>query len=110
MNLNQQVGPDEQVLGFLQPTGVEIAPSHETVSYGPATAIYDALSPVETAPTEFPMHGIERAAVERLINRHGGVLRHVEVDERCGREWVGYRYFIRKALRSRGFFARIVGR
>lgn len=86
-----------------------VAPRHEAVSYGSATAIYDTLSPLKTTPAEFPMHGIDRAAVERLIDRYRGVLRHVEVDERCGREWVGYRYFIRKAPKSRGFFARVLG-
>ena len=87
----------------------EEGPRHEALSYGPSTAIYATLSPVETAPTEFPMHGIEREAVERLISRHGGVLGHVEIDERCGREWVGYRYFIQKAPKSRSLFARILG-
>ena len=86
------------------------APRPEAVSYGSATAIYDTLSPLETAPTEFPMHGIERQALEQLIDRHGGVLRHVEIDERCGREWVGYRYFIQKVPAPRGLLARILGR
>ena len=87
----------------------EESPRREALSYGSATAIYDTLFPVETAPTDFPMHGIEREAVERLIYRHGGVLPHVEIDERCGREWVGYRYFIRKTPKSRSVFARVFG-
>jgi hypothetical protein len=108
-----QGSPPLRIPFFVAEAASEVSadtPRHGAVSYGSAAAIYDTPSPLENAPTEFPMHGIERQAVEGLIARHGGVLRHVEIDERCGREWVGYRYFIRKAPRPRGLLARILGR
>ena len=47
-------------------------------------------------PGEFPMHGIHREAILELIRAHGADLLHLEEDGRCGMEWVGYRYFVRK--------------
>lgn len=47
-------------------------------------------------PEPLPMHGIHRQVVEQFIRDHGGILFHDEIDERCGREWVGYRYIVRK--------------
>jgi SAM-dependent methyltransferase len=44
----------------------------------------------------FPMHGIHRHTVEAFIHDHDGELLHLEPDEKCGKEWVGYRYFVRK--------------
>jgi len=48
-------------------------------------------------PEPLPMYGIDRTAVEQLIRDNGGTVLHLEIDERCGKEWVGYRYFVRKA-------------
>jgi SAM-dependent methyltransferase len=48
------------------------------------------------SPGPLPMHGVPFDQVERSIAAHGGVLVHREQDERCGPEWVGYRYFVRK--------------
>jgi len=47
-------------------------------------------------PEPLPMHGIHRQVVEQVIRDNGGTVVHLETDERCGREWVGYRYFVRK--------------
>jgi len=47
-------------------------------------------------PDPFPMHGIHRDVVQQLIHDNGGTLVHLETDERCGKEWIGYRYFVRK--------------
>ena len=47
-------------------------------------------------PGPLPMHGVARDAVEQVIRDGGGRLVHVEIDERCGKEWIGYRYFVRK--------------
>ena len=59
-----------------------------------------ALRLADDAPTEdpgpLPMHGIHRDVVEQLIRDNGGVVVHLDTDERCGKEWVGYRYFVRK--------------
>jgi SAM-dependent methyltransferase len=74
------------------------------VSYGSAKLVYETLPDDSVAPGEFPMHGMAREAVERLVNAHGGVLRHVEVDERCGREWIGYRYYVQKVPPLRRLF------
>lgn len=54
-----------------------------------------ALDEVEE-PGPLPMHGVPRGVVEELIAGHGGVLVHVEQDDRGGREWMAYRYFVRK--------------
>ena len=66
------------------------------MSYGSADLVYDSLTGGAPVPGEFPMHGIQREIVERLVTECAGLLRHVEIDERCGREWVGYRYVIQK--------------
>ena len=47
--------------------------------------------PLDISP-EFPMHGIERDDVVGMLTSRGLRLVDCEVDERCGREWVGYRY------------------
>jgi SAM-dependent methyltransferase len=47
-------------------------------------------------PDPFPMHGIHRDVIQQLIHDNGGTLVHLETDERCGKEWIGYRYFVRK--------------
>ena len=51
-------------------------------------------------PGPLPMHGIHHMIVEDLVRTCGGTLVHREVDERCGTEWVGYRYFVRKGGRT----------
>ena len=48
----------------------------------------------------FPMHGIQRDTVEQFVRAHDGELLHLEPDEKCGKEWVGYRYFVRKRRRA----------
>jgi 2-polyprenyl-3-methyl-5-hydroxy-6-metoxy-1,4-benzoquinol methylase len=53
------------------------------------------ISSVES-PGPLPMHGIHRDVVTRVVEEHGGALVHLEIDERCGSEWIGYRYFVRK--------------
>jgi SAM-dependent methyltransferase len=60
---------------------------------GPLTLADDAST---EDPGPLPMHGIHRDVVEPFIRDHGGIVVHLETDERCGREWVGYRYFVRK--------------
>jgi len=47
-------------------------------------------------PGPLPMHGVHRDVVEQLIAEHGAAVVHLEPDERCGKEWVGYRYYVRK--------------
>jgi SAM-dependent methyltransferase len=58
--------------------------------------IYDDLPAATEDPGDFPMHGIHREAILKLISAHGAQLLHIEEDGRCGKEWVGYRYFVRK--------------
>ena len=43
-----------------------------------------------------PMYGVHRDVVETLIRQNGSRVVHVDTDERCGKEWVGYRYVVRK--------------
>lgn len=59
-----------------------------------ALSLADEASAEDPAP--LPMHGIHRQTVEQFIRDNGGAVAHVETDERCGEEWIGYRYFVRK--------------
>jgi len=59
-----------------------------------ALALPDMAS-VDT-PGPLPMHGIHRDEVLRAIEEERSTLVHEEIDERCGSEWVGYRYFVRR--------------
>ena len=52
--------------------------------------------PSLVSPGPLPMHGIPSGIVEDAIAAHGGTLVQREPDERCGKEWVGYRYIVRK--------------
>jgi SAM-dependent methyltransferase len=45
----------------------------------------------------FPMYGIPRLEVERLVTGAGGRLLHVDDDPRAGTEWQSYRYIVRRA-------------
>jgi hypothetical protein len=47
-------------------------------------------------PGPLPMHGIHRDLVSRAVDENRGSIVHAELDERCGPEWIGYRYFVRK--------------
>ena len=61
-----------------------------------ADDIYRALPPEEEDPGEFPMHGIRRDEVIDFFQSRGDAVIRVEDDERGGREWSGFRYFVRK--------------
>ena len=50
--------------------------------------------PATSARADFPMHGVPREEVMRLIRNHGGRLAYLEEDRRAGPEWVSYRYFV----------------
>jgi len=52
--------------------------------------------PSLVSPGPLPMHGIPSGIVEDAIAAHGGTLVRREPDERSGKEWVGYRYIVRK--------------
>lgn len=58
--------------------------------------LYEDLPEESEEAGEFPMHGLHRDTVIEVNESHGGNLLHLEIDERCGREWVGYRYVVRK--------------
>lgn len=62
----------------------------------PLPNLYEDLPQESEDAGEFPMHGLHRDTVIELLKSRGGTLLHLENDERCGREWVGYRYFVRK--------------
>jgi hypothetical protein len=42
-----------------------------------------------------PMYGVHRSVIETLIRENDSSVVHLEPD-RGGKEWVGYRYFVRK--------------
>ena len=47
-----------------------------------------------------PMHGVHRDVVAALIAEGSATLVSVKPDDRCGPEWIGYRYFVRKNERA----------
>jgi hypothetical protein len=47
-------------------------------------------------PGDFPMHGIPKDRVVDFLVSSGASIVRVEEDEHGGREWVGYRYFVRR--------------
>jgi SAM-dependent methyltransferase len=62
--------------------------------------IYEMLPPLPvTDIARFPMFGLPREQVLALLHREGGETFFVEVDERAGPEWQGYRYFVSKPIR-----------
>ena len=65
------------------------------LAVGDATLSLPDMSSLEP-PGPLPMHGVHRDVVRRVVEAQGGRLVHLEMDERCGREWIGYRYFVRK--------------
>jgi hypothetical protein len=79
-------------------TGSAIGFSESSGSHLPERLDIPADAGEELAP--FPMHGIQRDTVEQFVREHDGELLHVETDEKCGKEWVGYRYFVRKRSRA----------
>jgi SAM-dependent methyltransferase len=58
--------------------------------------IYAELPPETEDPGGIPMYSIHRDEVVALLTPLGAQIVHVEEDGNCGKEWVGYRYFIRK--------------
>jgi hypothetical protein len=58
--------------------------------------IYRELPRETEEPEKFPMFGILKDEVVNFLESHGGTVIHIEEDEYCGKEWVGYRYFVRK--------------
>lgn len=80
----------------LQPSGSK-SPLQE-MRYGSAQELYGLLPADGPHPEDFPMYGVPRGDVESVVGDGRGVIRHIEVDERCGREWVGYRYYVQKLV------------
>jgi SAM-dependent methyltransferase len=58
--------------------------------------IYADLPPEVEDLGGIPMFSIGRDEVVELLSSQGAQVVHVEEDGNCGREWVGYRYFVRK--------------
>jgi SAM-dependent methyltransferase len=60
------------------------------------TDIYADLPPEVKDLGGIPMFSIRRDEVVTLLSAQGAQVVHVEEDGNCGKEWVGYRYFVRK--------------
>lgn len=60
------------------------------------TSIYNELPDDSEDPGAIPMYGIPSAEVMDFLDRRGADVLYLEKDESCGREWIGYRYFVRK--------------
>jgi SAM-dependent methyltransferase len=59
-------------------------------------AFYDGLPEGSEDPGAIPMYGLPSAEVLDFLDRRGAEVLYLERDESCGREWIGYRYFVRK--------------
>lgn len=74
------------------------APSPATAAASPeerGSLPLDAMEDVE-APPDFPMHGIRRDIVERLISDAGADVLVVDDDRSCGDDWISHWYVVRK--------------
>ena len=63
----------------------------------------DALLPAPetaTALSDFPMHGIPRDQVARIVTASGGEVVHVVDDDHAKPEWNGCKYFVRRRARA----------
>lgn len=59
-------------------------------------ALYAGLPEVGEDPGAIPMYGLPSAEVLDFLDRRGAEVLYLEKDESCGREWIGYRYFVGK--------------
>ena len=85
-------------------SGGTVLPDAGVESHGPVVPAVNLTLPDISSlepPGPLPMHGIHHMIVEDLIRTCGGTLVHREIDERCGAEWVGYRYVVLKGGRTR---------
>ena len=99
------------------PVEVVVIPSAETAAGGPRASAsdtgepssialpdysdiaLDALLPAPetaTALSDFPMHGIPRDQVVRIVTASGGEVVHVVDDDHAKPEWNGCKYFVRR--------------
>lgn len=62
----------------------------------PLPDIYAELPPDATEPGDFPMFGVPHEMVREVVEAHGGRIFLQEPDERCGPEWIGFRFFVEK--------------
>ncbi len=60
------------------------------------TNIYDELPVDGEDPGAIPMYGVPSAEVMAILESRGALVLYVEKDESCGRDWIGYKYFVRK--------------
>lgn len=74
-------------------TGVAATPARLPA---PDTNIYEGLPLGDEDVGSMPMYGIPTADVLDYLEQNGAQVLNVEKDESCGREWIGYRYFVRK--------------
>ncbi len=81
-----------QVTGAASPEPLSVADEVTLSESGLALSDDPSLEDVGA----LPMYGVHRDEVETLIRQNGARVLHLETDERCGEEWVGYRYFVRK--------------
>jgi hypothetical protein len=79
--------------------GQEQAPARSEPGY---PDIYSMLPSESTEIAEsFPMHGVHRDDVLRLVRLGGGLPFLVEDEERGGPEWRSFRYFVSKPPASK---------
>ena len=78
------------------PAGVPAPGPPPDSSAARETAIYDELPDDSEDPGAIPMYGLPSAEVMDFLDRRGAEVLYLEKDESCGREWIGFRYFVRK--------------
>jgi SAM-dependent methyltransferase len=69
-------------------------PDEVSADAWPEISAREPIAPSEESE-DFPMYGIPRERVEEFLVAGGASIIRVEEDEHGGREWVGFRYFVR---------------
>jgi hypothetical protein len=83
---------------FLSPSAEPSSPELE--ERGLDEKLKNALSPETGGPEDAPMFGIPRADVVDFFESRGDSVLQIDEDSHAGREWVGFRYYVRRAQES----------
>jgi SAM-dependent methyltransferase len=84
----------------MSPTVRVIAPARQTEGADASRLQSSSAAPGDAGvadPGDFPMYGVHADVVAQLIAANGGELLQRLADGSCGRNWISYRYFVRKA-------------
>jgi hypothetical protein len=83
---------------LLAPTAGALSPDSEERDFD--EKLKNALSPETGGPENAPMFGIPRADVVDFFASRGDSVLQIDEDSHAGREWVGFRYYVRRSQES----------